>query len=375
MNRWKGGPGWGGNNSPFQMWPYAKLGRTRAVIQGGGMEEGYGVGGWVGLHWVEKGRFVMCTWQWRRGHRMIERLALGAMWQHNKDSEAAYHRLEKQTLGSEVGRQMGQEPGPGEDSHMWEAADVWSIMPSSHPLYTLLCVRAPWPPQSHIDKHYPNLLIYSFSLVRVGRRRGRSVSLPVTLALPLEWITMFYIVLCFKVIFYFRASLTSGFSWTDAQVFRPTFLCPSISLIVIHTEHFWGTLHLLPFVKCPCDSSLLKTASLRPTGQTFILLLSILILYLIAFKRTLWKIVYLYFVGPYVSNGHTPFKESLLKAKGIFVLKTKQQPGILYIQYYSGGTWRQRDLKNTYVGVDFMFLCLRFTNSHSLSEARCQGDV
>ncbi len=49
---------------------------------------------------------------------MIEWLALGAMWQHNKESEAANHRLEKQTLGCEVGRQMGQEPGPGEDSHM-----------------------------------------------------------------------------------------------------------------------------------------------------------------------------------------------------------------------------------------------------------------
>lgn len=40
VNRWKGGMGWGGNHSPFQMWPCAKLGRTRAVIQGGGMEGG-----------------------------------------------------------------------------------------------------------------------------------------------------------------------------------------------------------------------------------------------------------------------------------------------------------------------------------------------
>lgn len=49
---------------------------------------------------------------------MIEQLALGAMRQHNKDSDAASHWLEKLTLGTEVGRQMGQEPGPGKDSHM-----------------------------------------------------------------------------------------------------------------------------------------------------------------------------------------------------------------------------------------------------------------
>lgn len=49
---------------------------------------------------------------------MVERLVLGTMWQHHKDSEAANRWLEKQTLGTEVGRQMGQEPGPGEDSHM-----------------------------------------------------------------------------------------------------------------------------------------------------------------------------------------------------------------------------------------------------------------
>lgn len=163
----------------------------------------------------------MCTWQSRRGHWKIQRLALGPMWHHNKHSEAANQWLEKQTMVTEVGRQMGQEPGPAEDSHMWEAADVWSIMPSSRSLYTLLCMRAPWPPQSHIDKHYPNLLIYSFSLVRVGRRRGRSVCvcLPVTLTLPLEWISMFHIVLCFKVIFYFRACLTSRFSWTANEGF------------------------------------------------------------------------------------------------------------------------------------------------------------
>lgn len=79
VNRWKGGMGWGGNHSPFQMWPCAKLGRTRAAIQGGGMEGGL----WgrssdcMGSHWAERSRFVMCTWQWRRGHDVIERLAFG----------------------------------------------------------------------------------------------------------------------------------------------------------------------------------------------------------------------------------------------------------------------------------------------------------
>lgn len=38
VNTWMGGSGWGCNNSPFQMWPNANLGRARAVIQGGGME-------------------------------------------------------------------------------------------------------------------------------------------------------------------------------------------------------------------------------------------------------------------------------------------------------------------------------------------------
>lgn len=170
VDRWKGGVGWGGNHSPFQMWPCAKLGRRRAVIWEGGGLWGWKVTAWTHIEWRRVD--LLCahdnegesmtwwnTWLWGRcGNTMI--------W------EAARHRSEKQTLGIEVKRQMGQEPGPDEDSHMWEAADVWSIIPSSGPLYTLLCVRAPWAPQSHIDKHYPNPFIYSFSLVRVGRRRG-----------------------------------------------------------------------------------------------------------------------------------------------------------------------------------------------------------
>lgn len=170
-------------------------------------------------HWVKKSRFVMCTWQWREEHDVMEHLALGAMWQHNMIWEAARHRSEKQTSGIEVKRQMGQEPWPDKDSHMWEPADVWSIIPSSGPLYTLLCVRAPWAPQSHIDKHYPNPFIYSFSLVKVGREgEGGTVSTLAMLALPLEWVGMFYIVLCLKVIFYFSACSTSRISWTDPEV-------------------------------------------------------------------------------------------------------------------------------------------------------------
>lgn len=161
---------------------------------------------------------------------------------------------------------MGREPGPGEDSHMWEAADVWSIMPSSHPLYTLLCVRAPWPPQSHTDKHYPNLLIYSFSLVRVGRRRrrGRGVSLPVTLALLWEWIRMFYILLCFRVIVYFRASFTSMFPWMDRCFL---FIAHQSALL-----YFIVTTIKDGFSFCPLCNILgmfLKTASLRPAEYIF----------------------------------------------------------------------------------------------------------
>lgn len=59
-----------------------------------------------------------------------------------------------------------------QDGHIWEAAEVWSIIPSSWPLKTLLYERAPWGPRSYRDKHDPNPFIYSFSSVRVGGRRG-----------------------------------------------------------------------------------------------------------------------------------------------------------------------------------------------------------
>lgn len=68
--------------------------------------KGYGGRKVTGLA-LEMARFVLCTWQWRRGHGMIEQPALGVIWQYNKDSEAANHRLEKQTLGTEVGKADG----------------------------------------------------------------------------------------------------------------------------------------------------------------------------------------------------------------------------------------------------------------------------
>lgn len=71
--------------------------------------------------------------------------------------------------GSEENR---QKPVWSQDGHIWEAAEVWSIIPSCRPLKMLLCERAPWAPRSHRDKHDPNPFIYSFSLVRVERRRG-----------------------------------------------------------------------------------------------------------------------------------------------------------------------------------------------------------
>ncbi|KAI9533056.1 hypothetical protein NQZ68_026609 [Dissostichus eleginoides] len=47
----------------------------------------------------------------KKGNGLTERQAFEVMWQHNKDSDPANHWMKKQTLGTEVGRQMGQEPG------------------------------------------------------------------------------------------------------------------------------------------------------------------------------------------------------------------------------------------------------------------------
>lgn len=67
---------------------------------------------------------------------MIEGMTFGAMWQHSKKSDAANHWLEKQTLETKVGRQMGNEPWPSEDRHMkwgsWRVKYYAQQWPSLH---------------------------------------------------------------------------------------------------------------------------------------------------------------------------------------------------------------------------------------------------
>lgn len=47
----EGRGGMGGNHSPFQMWPCAKLGRRRAVIWEGGGLWGWKVTAWTHIEW------------------------------------------------------------------------------------------------------------------------------------------------------------------------------------------------------------------------------------------------------------------------------------------------------------------------------------
>lgn len=159
--------------------------------------------------------------------------------------------------------------GTVEDSHMWEAADVWSIILSSHPLYTPLSVRAPCFPQapspnSPVDEHYLSLLIYSFSLVRVEQwRRG---GLSVTLALLLQKSRMFHSNL--HNVLYYAPSLTSAVN-SQGQKENFSVSPTSISPTFILTKHFWGTLGFCP----SCDvlaMSLFEHCHLQPSGQTFI---------------------------------------------------------------------------------------------------------